>query len=170
MGSSAPEAHENTNLVFLRKSRPKLQVGDVFAFRLLDGPYRFGRVIIPDVKDSNMAGANLIYVYTASSDDRDHPPMAEMTPDHLLVGPLFVNRQGWLRGYFVNVTRTVVGPQDQLNDYCFRRALLDRHTYVDLRGQRVPERFEPCGEWGIVSHRGVDDIVSEALGLPLAPD
>ena len=170
MGSSAPEVRENTNLVFMSKSRPTLQAGDVCEFRLLDGPFRFGRVIIPDVKDSPLSGMNLVYIYTATSDDRDAPPLAEMTLDRLLVGPLFVNRQGWLRCYFLNVAHTEIGPHDQLDNYCFESTILDHHRYFDLHGQRIPERFEPCGEWGACSHRTVDDIVSEALGLPLAPD
>lgn len=170
MESTKPEAQENTNLVFLGKSRPKLQVGDVFAFRLLDGPYRFGRVIIPDIKDSPLSKTNLVYIYSATSNNCDRPPLAEMTLDHLLVSPIFTNRQGWIRGYFVNVAHTEIGPEDQFDDYCFESVVMDRHWYFDLHGNRIPERFEPCGTWGVASHRTVDDLVSEAIGLPLAPD
>lgn len=170
MGSTAEGSPVNTNLVFIRKSRPRLQAGDVFAFKIVEGPYRFGRVILVDVADAPMPGSNLVYIYAATSSDLSAPPMKDMTPDRLLTAPIWTNKQGWLRGYFVNVARTELSADDELPRYCFLDVVLSRRRYVDLHGQPIAERLEPCGKWGLHSHLGVDDIVSKALGLPPASD
>lgn len=41
--------------------------------------------------------------------------------------------------------------------------------YFDEQGRPLPAPVEPCGQWGIGNYRIIDDLVSRALGIPLAP-
>jgi hypothetical protein len=164
-----PGTRENANLVFLERSRKLLKDGDVFTFRLLEGPYRFGRVMRASIEGHlPIPGCHLLYVYDVSAVEPEAPPAAALTPERLLIPPLYANRQGWLRGYFKTVARRPVEPDDLLKEHCFRWGGLK--PYVNERGESLPGPVEPCGVWGVASHRGLDDKVSAALGLPLAPD
>jgi hypothetical protein len=160
--------HESTNLQLLGRSRTKVRTGDIFTFKLLDGPYRFGRVIDADLPpDHEFAGAFLVYIYDTTSETAALPAGA-LTPDRLLVPPLFTNRQGWLRGYFLTLGSEPIRAGDRLEQHCFEDWV--RHGWVDENHVAMPERIEPCGEWGLFSHRTIDDTVSRALGIPEAAD
>src|SRR6185312_17110225 len=92
---------EETNLSFLGRSRKKIQDGDVFVFQILDGPYRFCRVIAAEIDEelAPMPNSSLLYIYRTTSETMV-PPVTALAPDQLLVPPVFTNRQGWLKGYF----------------------------------------------------------------------
>lgn len=80
--------------------------------------------------------------------------------------PRYTNRLGWSRGYFENVDSRPLSSDDLLEQHCFRR-----HTgqYFDEKGQQLPGPVEPCGDWVLSSFLRIDDLVSEAIGIPLAP-
>jgi hypothetical protein len=45
-----------------------------------------------------------------------------------------------------------------------------RGVCFDEFAVRLARCIEPCGQLGLHSFRTIDDAVSEALGIPLAPD
>jgi hypothetical protein len=96
----------STNLRVLKRSRPKLQVGDVFALSPAPDRFLFGRVILTDLPrgQTPMPTANLIYVYAAEARAPMPVPLASLVPASLLLPPQFINRMPWTKGYFQNVT------------------------------------------------------------------
>jgi hypothetical protein len=158
---------ENTNLTVLQRSRKKVGAGDVFTFQLLDGPFRFGRVVATGL-NAPMPDSTLVYIYRAEASDPADPPLAQLVPEDLLIPPVFTNRQGWLRGYFKTLLHQPIEPTDLLATHCFFDS--GRKIYRNEQGEPLSAASDPCGSWSMASHRGVDDRVSQALGLPLAPD
>jgi len=114
-----------------------------------------------------MPGSNLVYIYSERGPSATEPDIDRLTPDRLLMAPLFINRLPWSRGYFLTVANRPIAPGDLLPQHCFRRF---NGTYLDEQGRTLEGPVEPCGEWGLASFRMVDDGISEALGLPFAPD
>ena len=112
-----------------------------------------------------MPGANLIYVYDVESATMEPPD--RLSPAHLLLAPMFVNRLPWSKGYLATVAHRELREEDLLRQHCFRRWTGD---YVDERGRSLPGRIEPCGEWGLGSYRLLDDGVSDALGIARAQE
>ena len=158
---------ENTNFTKLQPRRKKVSPGEVFTFQLLDGPFRFGRVIATG-RPAPMPNSTLLYIYRAEAADPTDPPLDRLVPDDLLIPPVFANQQGWLRGYFKTVLHQPIRPTDLLATHCFFDT--GRKIYRNEEGQRLSGPSDPCGSWSMASHRGVDDKISQALGLPLAPD
>jgi hypothetical protein len=159
-----------TNFQVLKRTRKKPEVGQVFAMRLYDGRYLFGRVVFIDPNRLGPVAGYLVYVYKALSDTPD-PPWAELTPGNLLIEPFFVSDRGWTRGYFMAVGQRPVGPRDRLKQHCFIKYIGDplRPVYVDEHGRRLKRPVEPCAISALVNYMVIDDMVSDALGLPHAP-
>ena len=60
-----------------------------------------------------------------------------------------------------------------MRQHCFSRAPLSPNAapvFVDENGRELKQRTEPCGEWGLVSYRWIDDHVSDAIEIPRAPE
>lgn len=162
-----------TNLQVLKRSNRSPVRGDVFVMRLHDRPYLFGRVVLADVSQGRapMPGANLIYIYEVWSSTRQ-PNYSELLPNRLLIAPVWTNSLPWTKGYFQHVENRPLGDFDLLRQHCFRRASISPNSpskYVNELGADLGERTEPCGEWGLVSYRWIDDHVSDAVGIPRAP-
>lgn len=161
--------HRHTNLRELRPIRKKPERGDVFVMQLPDLTHLFGRVIDADMRDPQRApvqGCNLIYVYDQRSSSKD-PDLKTLTPDRLLLPPVFVNRTPWTRGYFEVVGNASLTPDDVLSTVSYWDAL--RSRYVDQEGSPLPGKVHPAGIWAVASYRGLDDRVSDALSIPRAP-
>jgi hypothetical protein len=157
------------NLRILRPSRKRLAAGDVFVVLPPDNRYLFGRVISTTAQwgAGPSVTANLIYVFKARSDTKSLPDKSELQADRLLFAPAVINRLPWSRGYFQVLANLPLGDGEVLNQHCFRS---DRDRYFDELGRRLEHRTEPCGLWGLGSYRTIDDEISRALGIPLAPD
>ncbi|HEY8653842.1 MAG TPA: immunity 26/phosphotriesterase HocA family protein [Dermatophilaceae bacterium] len=84
-----------TNIQVLKPSRKRLVPGDVFRVCLPDASFIFGRVIRVDLprESAPMPGANLVYVYRQRTDSSE-PDLDALTPDELLIPPLFINLPG----------------------------------------------------------------------------
>jgi hypothetical protein len=148
----------------LRASRKRLRAGDVFCVLPEDGRYVFGRVIEVEMPypPAPTPNSNLIYIYDHRSDAKEPPPRERLTPDRLLIGPMFINRLGWSRGYIETVGHYDPEPGDRLEQHCF-------HDYykgfVDERGEPLLGPVEPCGFWGLSGYMALGERVNEALGM-----
>lgn len=156
------------NLQFLKRSNKKPQVGDVFCLKVPTGHYLFGRVIFADVDRNKgpMPTANLVYIYNYQS-DVPVPNHGKMLLKDLLIAPVWTNRMGWTRGYFRTLENRPLLPSDVPPVHCFWDSVTKR--YFDNSWNVLPSRSEPCGSWGLVSYRWIDDHVSDALGIPRVP-
>jgi hypothetical protein len=158
-----------TNLKVIRRAtRGAQEAGTVLIMQLPNEMYLFGRVIIADAQRpvGPTPMANLLYIYAAQSAIKQ-PPYSQMTPQGLLIPPVWTNRMGWSKGYFENVDHQALGGDDLLLQHCFK------HPYwgpVDERGNKLRNVREPYGIWGLVSYRRLDDLISDAVGLPRVPD
>jgi hypothetical protein len=160
---------EQTNLRVLKKTRRSPEVGDVFAMQLSDLGFLFGLVVKANVKQGQapMPGANLIYVFRVRA-DRLSPDLVMLRPDQLLLPPIWTNALAWSRGRFQTVAKVEIDATRVLPGHCFWRVANSR--YVDEFGEPVGTRTEPCGDWGLVSYRWIDDRISDALGIPRVPE
>jgi hypothetical protein len=156
------------NLRVLKRSRTKPVEGDVFTLSPADGLFLFGRVIRADMprERAPMPGSYLLYIYRHTSAE-PAPSRRDLHPQALLLAPVFTNRMPWTKGYFEVLTNWPLSKSDLVPQHCFWFA--GRRSYVDEDLNVLPERVEPCGDWALKSYRRLDDDVSRALGLPLAP-
>jgi hypothetical protein len=129
--------------------------------------FLYGRVISTDANPLGVGGAILIYIYLTRSRDKSAVP--ELIPEHLLVPPMMTNKRPWTMGYFEFIENRPLGHSNRLPQHCFVRSWRT-NTYFDERGEQIPDPIEPIGIWGLHSYQTIDDEVSKALGIPLAPE
>ena len=153
------------NLRVLKKSRHIPQAGDIFVMQLPDSHYLFGRVININAKIGPMENCILIYIYNVLTVRK--LPIPELTTVHLLVPPIMTNRLPWTRGYFEHLTHAILTSESLLAKHCFRSS---GNQYFDEYSNKLSKPSSPVGVWGLDSYRTIDDAISEALGIPLAPD
>ena len=154
------------NMRVLTKSRKRPKPGDIFVFQMPDGLFRYGRVIRTDAVIGGFPNCTLIYIYSATSATK--LPVPKLTKEQLLVPPIGTNRQPWLRGYFETIECRPFDHDDVLKTHCFESPTFKK--YFDDQGRTLDDRCEPCGTYALDSYRTIDDAVSRALGIALAPD
>ncbi|WP_460792938.1 immunity 26/phosphotriesterase HocA family protein [Nocardioides maradonensis] len=159
-----------TNLRQMKGSKKKPASGDIFVMQLPDERYIFGRVVGADLAPplAPMPLSYLIYVYDVVSGTPAPPPVRSLTPDRLLVPPTFINQMPWSKGYFQTVASEPIAAPDLLRQHCFFDAA--RRRFVDEQQSPLPAESQPCGVWGLASYRLLDDLVSDALGIPRVPE
>jgi hypothetical protein len=153
------------NLAVLKKTRRAPKVGDIFVMQPPDGQFLYGRVISVTAAIGPIMNCILIYVYRQRSAEKDVVPV--LLRGQLLVPSMMTNRLAWARGYFEPVEHRPLTHMDQLPQHCFHDP--DR-GYFDEYSNQLPGPVEPVGTWGLHSFRTIDDEISKALGIPLAPD
>lgn len=158
------EVNERTNLRVLRPSRKRLSEGDVFVFQPGDDRYFFGRIIKLDVSVGGFPNGILVYLYNASSSNKHSIPKLDRSD--LLLPPLATNHLPWSRGYFEVVTTEPLKDANVLPAHCFRSST---GRCYDEMGNQVAVPVEPVGEFALQSYRSIDDLVSDAIGIPKVP-
>lgn len=139
-------------------------MGDIFVMQPPDGRYLFGRVIDTNANPLGVGGAVLIYVYQTRSDVKS-PPL-ELFRGQLLVPPMMTNRLPWTKGYFEHVENRPLTSMDRLSVHCFKDS---RGRYFDEAGNPLSRPVDPVGQMGLHSFRTIDDEVSKAIALAVAP-
>ncbi len=161
--------NQTLNMQFLGRSN--LREGDIFAILPNDGKYVFGRLIKRDVSfgRSPFGGSNLVYIYKERSKSTE-VDVKLLSPDSLMLPPLYVSKALWTSGFAVRVMKSEVTSNDLLKQHCFedrRRTLI---KYFDENGNELPMKTEPCGEWRyITSMIHFDNILSDALNIKRMP-
>jgi hypothetical protein len=149
----------------LRRSRRTPMVGDVFVLQPAARTYLFGRVIVTGANAGGFPNSNLIYIYRHRACVKAPVPVLHLT--ELLTPPMMTNRLPWSRGYFELVERRTLLPGDRYAKHTFSD---ERGRLFDETGRRLRRASGPVGDWGLQSYRTIDDVVSEALGIPLAEE
>jgi len=134
--------------------------------RPLDECFLYGRVIDANANPLGVGRGVLVYIYRARSRQKLEVPV--LLRDQLLVPPMMTNAQPWTKGYFEHLYNQPLKSGDRWPQHCFRDNL--RSIYRDENGNRLERATGPVGQWGLHSFRTIDDEISTALGIPLAPD
>ncbi|AQP45200.1 hypothetical protein RPIT_10665 [Tessaracoccus flavus] len=147
-------------------SRPK--TGDVFEIRI--GGYRCpGRVVSTEAKPLGKGApdAPLVYLFHPVSPQWEFDQREVLQVTNLLVSPIMTNLKPWTLKYFRTLGNVGFADGERLERHCFRSSF---GRFYDEQGNEIQEPVSPVGTWGLHSFRTIDDALSEALGIPLAPD
>lgn len=158
------------NLLKLQPSRKRLKEGDIFVMLPPDKKYLFGRIMSLDAKIGFFSNVILIYVYKARSESKKEIPYGNLIPANLLIPPMGINRLPWSKGYCEVVENQRIKDNEKLPRNVFWSVA--REKYFDDKQNEVldPPTDIPIGVYGLSSYRVLDDEISKALGISLAPD
>jgi hypothetical protein len=161
------------NLRMLEPSRKPPRPGDIFVVLPPDGLYLFGRVIATDAEVGTGSGLLLLYFFNVRSPTPVEPDPELLTPGHLLMPPEITNAMGWRHGYFKTIAHRELKPSEVLPVHCFRdpdASGMFGGGYYDEHNRKLKMPHRPVGMHAVGSYRTIDDGLSQALGIPLAPD
>jgi hypothetical protein len=161
------------NLRMLEPSRKPPRPGDIFVVLPPDGQYLFGRVVAADAEVGSMRPLLLLYFFKPRSTKPEDPGQGVLTPKNLLTPPEITNAMGWRHGYFMTIAHRELKPSEVLPVHCFRdpdASGMFGGGYYDEHNRKLKMPHPPVGRHAVGSYRTIDDRLSQALGIPLAPD
>lgn len=150
-------------LIAMKKSLKHPQEGDVFILQPQKNLFYFGKVIQINLKsiDSFINGMTLIYIYDSSSNEKVVPK--HFDEKDLLIAPIVVNNQPWIKGYFETVDNMPISKREINLEFGFWDFLTQE--YVDIRGKKMGNRPKYCGTYGLGSYGAVGKEVQKAIRL-----
>ena len=166
--------HHILNFQVQTPSRKRLKAGDIFAIKMLDKGYLFGRVIRTDALgaeivfgEPGMGKFIIIYIYKGLHESKE--PIPDLRKEDLLIPPMITNRLAWSRGYFETVESRELEEDDLYHPHCFSVGKPGSSVgrYVDEYGNMLDREYPPSGFAGLTGYAGVDARISDALGLPI---
>lgn len=151
------------SLDFIGQTRQLPRQGDVFALKLKNGKWLFGRVAFSTPPISPWGdweeGVVLIYLYDIQHDNPTPPQIFKLTS--LLLPPLIVIDEPWQEGYVLPLENRGFEPGERYKRHCFRSQSVLR--MCDDQGRVVTEQFEPVVDLDMYSLSGLDELVSAAI-------
>lgn len=148
-------------LLVIRKKRHRPKVGDVFAFQLADGLYRFGRVFHTDVPvyGKGEKGNILVVAYRHEAHSlEDYPP--RLLPKDILGPPTLILPIMWSRGYFAHLESRPFEPEEVPSPGpCF----VNYAEYCDPDGNPMPCNPNLLGFWGGAGDFAFGDVMIGAV-------
>ena len=150
-------------LIAMKKSSDDPQEGDVFALQPQKNIFYFGKVIHTNLKstDSFIRGMTLIFVYDCLCNEKVVP--YDLEDKELLIAPMVVNNQPWIRGYFETVDNVPVSEREKKIKFGFWDVLTQK--YVDIHGMKIKKKPKYCSIYGLGSYGIVGKEVQEAIKL-----
>jgi hypothetical protein len=145
------------NIQVQRKSHRSPASGDIFQIQSSTGHVIRCQVLATDQLGMGAIAIELDLVYSSNGHQ---------------VPILFTNTKGWRDGYFLTLRQEHVS-MNKIKGARFCDEL--RHMTVDMSGRPIGMvghlllRNRQVGPWGLVSIAYIDDIISDALGIPRAP-
>ena len=149
------------DLIAMKKSYKKPQVGDVFVLQPLKDNFYFGKVIKTNISsvDSFVNGMTLIYIYKTYSSNKMMIP--DLENEELLIAPMIVNNQPWRQGYFETLCNISVSDREKNMDFAFWDVL--REIFVDINKQPVKKKPKYWSDFGLGSYGVIGKEVQKAI-------
>lgn len=150
-------------LIAMKKSLKKPQEGDVFVLQPQKKIFYCGKVIQTNLEstDSFIKGMTLIYIYDRFCSEKVVP--YDLDEEELLIAPIVVNNQPWIKGYFETVDNVPVSEREKNLEFGFWDVLTKK--YLDIRGMKIGKKPKYCSIYGLGSYGVVGKEVQKAIKL-----
>lgn len=157
-------AHPPCNMLPQTAYRKPLREGDIFVMKYGENRFLFGRIarVLPEP-------TYLVYVYRDEASSADEIP--DLSIDRLLIPPRIVNRLGFSRGFMRVIANRPLKRNNAYPAHSFRlNSFRGRSSYQDEDGHPLTEPTGCIVDKAYGNYRTLDDEISRALGLSLAPN
>ena len=141
----------------IRRNRPKIEPGMIFALQTAGGHYLFGRV----VKPVELGGGKcaLVYIYKHVAKSIEDVP-TEFPLSELLIPPRIVAQNMWTMGEFVKVGYKPFGPGELMKHHVFQWG----PQKVNEDGQVVRAGPKPTEKYFLIMEAGLQQDIQVATG------
>ncbi len=154
---------EFMDLIAMRKSDRKPEIGDVFVVQPQENEYYLGKVIESNVisENLNFKGMNLIYLYNCRSSVKQLPE--KMMDCKLLLPPTVVSTAPWKNGYFETIGNIPVSAIEKTVDFGFFEHFDKKDVYFNLAGEQLEHKPQYTDFNGLSSFRTIGKEMQRLL-------
>ena len=151
----------SVQLIQMKKSRKKPCTGDIFVVQPFPDKYYYGKVIQTDLQstDSFINGMFLIYIYDYCSTDKKIEN--NLDKNKLLIAPMIVNKQPWLKGYFETIGNVAVTDDEKNIDFGFWHIL--KKEFLDINGHSLDSEPQYHSIFGLGSYGAIAKEIYKVL-------
>lgn len=153
----------------IKKSKPKIAVGDVFCYKI-DNSFYAGIVLHTQLDPTIRAGVMLTCAfletkYDTLNDISIQKTREDLVEKKLLLPPTNTNKRGWTHGYFAmldNLSLDFVG--STLKEIRFFHGVKTIYNINYVNVANCPD-FKLCGETGLIAHEEIELLLQISLDL-----
>lgn len=165
----------NTMFGFIKRTRPKIKMGDCFCFEI-NSVFYAGVVLhnqlIEKYGDNTMFSIVVLDYHEKAIEDFSLETVEKSLKNkNLLIAPININKSGWSKGFLFNIgnIRTDSFEQDILKPYRF---IYSRSSIYDANYEETShiEDFRLLGRTGIYSYEGLESLVQISLDLEFSSE
>lgn len=157
------KTHMTSELLPIKRSRKKPNVGDVFVIQPRESLYFYGKVIEVNNQFQSIAGVNVavILVYKKATKKLEMPDYLDS--NELLIPPQIVNFTGWTMGYFFTLGNMELTNEEINLDYGFKDTRMADECYRTEEGKELNHKPSIVGIYALGSYGAVAYDVTKAL-------
>jgi hypothetical protein len=156
------KTHMTDELLPIKRSRKKPNVGDVFVIQPRDSVYFYGKVIKTDIDFQGFSvNASTILVYKEATNELKLPD--SLNANELLIPPSIVNSRGWTMGYFYTLGNIELTEEEINLDYGFKDSRRETGWYRTEEGELLDQKPLIIGTYGLGSYGAIAYEVTKAL-------
>lgn len=160
-------------LELIKKSRPKIAIGDVFYYKINHAFYV--GIVLHNHLDPALEGVMITCAfletrYATANDISIQQIKDDLIQRKLLLQPINTNRRGWTHGYFVTIDNIGLDfAESVLKDIRFFYAVetIYNMNYVEVLD--CPD-FKLCGKIALIAHEGIELLLQISLDLPFVQE
>lgn len=151
-------------LKVIKKSKDKLQEGDVFIVSPREGIYFYGRVLKTNINhitnDTFIHGKNVVVIFKNKTKTLD---LSNYSPnyDELLIGPDIVDETYWKKGYFYTIANIPFTEHEKELDYGFYS--IGKGKCLKEDGHEISHQPSLIGTYGIATITGIARNIEKEL-------
>lgn len=164
-------------LRIIEKTKPKINIGDVFLLSPRENIYFYGKVLKTSIKtinnDTFVEGKNTVFIHKCKTNKKS---MDDYNPnyDDLLINPSIVDISYWKSGYFYTIGNSPLTEIEKTLDYGFYKLGIPGIRdgwFCTEEGKKIDHQPKIKGIYGVATITGIAaEIEKEIIMNPLLID
>lgn len=152
----------------MKKSRKKPVEGDIFVIQPVEKIFVYGKVILTNIKSSNVLvnGMCLVYVYNVITEGIQKNIILDY--NDLMLPPEVIGELGWMKGYLLTIGHQPVTEKERGLDYGFMtvdrasRRYKEDKDFVSISGEPLNHKPKYLGYSGLSNYATIFKAIIKA--------
>ena len=157
---------QNHQLQFIKSSKVKPRVGDIFVLSPRKGMYFYGKVMVADIEritpDSFVDGKSVVLIFESHANEISMENY-QATYDSLLIPPAIVDSDYWEEGFFFTIGNLPLPDMEKELDIGFYKLHFKKNFYCKVSGEVLDHEPKYLGIHGLTTITGIASEIEREL-------